>query len=512
MRVSTHGGAAGEKDESSAELALGSLISTRYRLDAVLGRGGSGVVFSAHDQELRRRVAIKVLHCVSADACGRMLREARICAQLQNEHIVRVFDVGYLPHGVPFLVMEHLTGEDLRARLERGPLEIAAAIEFLLQTCSAVQQTHDAGILHRDLKPANLFLTHTLSGPWIKVLDFGMSKPLHGFASTDTLTATVTGTVVGTPAYMSPEQLLGVQALDARTDVWALGVILFELLTGSRPFGGDSFPALVIAIATAEPRDPLLLRPELPPALVETVRHCLAKSPDDRPPTVRALAEDLRAPLGERQHHRRVNRWHGKSSATSPAIRASAVRDTLAFLDRFEPCSQRRVLERVPATSREIIESTPGSSWISVEHDHWTIDAIIELFGVERAIQCWRDSVPSLIDRPLLKNFVSGTVALLGRSPTSAVRLLAKGWPLIYRDFCEAKLIATPDGQPTIRFENIAPAMRRYTNYLHSWHGACAGYAHVARVRGDVRFEVSPDLAWAEAKFFWQEEDDGPGF
>lgn len=182
------------------------------------------------------------------------------------------------------------------------------------------------------------------------------------------------------------------------------------------------------------------------------------------------------------------------------------MRDALAFLDQFEPSSQRRVMERVPADSRAIIERTPGSSWISIEHDHWTVDAIVDLFGTDRAIQYWRDSIAALIDRPLLRNFLNGMVAVLGRSPTSSVRLLAKGWPLVYRDLCEPKLIATPDAQPTIRFENIAPEVRRYTNYLHSWHGACQGFVHIARVQGHVRFEVDPNLEWAEAKFFWREE------
>lgn len=194
--------------------------------------------------------------------------------------------------------------------------------------------------------------------------------------------------------------------------------------------------------------------------------------------------------------------------AAKPAIRASVVRDTLAFLDEFEPGAQRRVMERVPAASRVVIERTPNSSWVPIEHDHWTVDAMIELFGTERAIQCWRDSMASLIDRPLLRNFLTGMIAVMGRSPTSVVRVFAKGWPLVYRDLCEPKLIATPDAQPTIRFENIAPEVRRYTNYLYSWQGGCQGFVHIARVQGDVQFEVAPDVSWAEAKFFWHEEDE----
>lgn len=193
------------------------------------------------------------------------------------------------------------------------------------------------------------------------------------------------------------------------------------------------------------------------------------------------------------------------SLGTEPAIRASAVRDTLAFLDKFEPGSRARVMAAVPAASREVIEQTPASSWISIEHDHWTIDAMIEIFGRERAITCWRDVLPALVDRPLLRNFVSGMMKVMGRSPVSVVRLLAKGWPLVYRDMCEPKLMATGDSQPTIRFENIAPAVRKYSNYLYSWHGGCQGYAHIAQVRGRVTFEVAPDLEWAEAKFYWDE-------
>jgi hypothetical protein len=185
------------------------------------------------------------------------------------------------------------------------------------------------------------------------------------------------------------------------------------------------------------------------------------------------------------------------------------VRDTLAFLDKFEPQARARVLERVPPESREIIENTAGSSWISIEDDHWTVDAMIEIFGRERAIRCWRDSVADLVDRPLLRNFVSGMMRVLGRSPASVVRLFAKGWPLVYQDLCEPHLVATSDAQPIIRFADISSAVRRYPNYLDCWHGACQGFALIAQVRGHVDFEVGPDRTWAEAKFFWEEPEAG---
>lgn len=505
MRVPTQSGGTNE-EESGSDHQLAALLPNRYRIESVLGRGGSGVVFAAHDQALRRRVAVKVLRCVSADASKRMLREARICAALHHEHIVRVFDIGYLPDTTPFLVMELLDGTDLGAIVARGPLEIATAIQYVLQTCDAVAHAHDAGIVHRDLKPTNLFAAQSIHGTSIKVLDFGLSKLLHGFVSPDTLPATSSGIVIGTPAYMSPEQLFGDRELDTRADIWALGVILFELLTGSRPFVAESLPALAIAIATAEPRDPRTLRPDLPLALVTTLRDCLAKSRSDRIPTVRALVDDLRARGTAPARRGQLSRRRGKAVAVaSPAIRTSAVRDTLAFLDKFESGSRQRVLERIPAASREIIECSPRSSWIPIEHDHWLIDSIVELFGTARAIQCWCDSLVALVKRPFLRTFVSGSFAVLGSSPVSVVRIFVKGWPMVYRNLCEPKLIATVDGQPTIRFENIVPEVRRYSNYLHCWHGACRAFTQLARVQGEVSFQVAPDLAWAEAKFFWHE-------
>lgn len=164
------------------------------------------------------------------------------------------------------------------------------------------------------------------------------------------------------------------------------------------------------------------------------------------------------------------------------------------------------MLDAVPDASRRVIETTSGSGWISIEHDHYTVDAIVALLGRERAIEFWREYLAVLVSKPLLHNFVSGMIAVIGRTPVGVVRLFAKGWPLVYRDMCEPALIAAADNQPTIRFDRIAPAVRRYSNYLHSWYGACQGYAHIARVRGHVTFAVAPDLAWAEAKFYWEED------
>ena len=186
----------------------------------------------------------------------------------------------------------------------------------------------------------------------------------------------------------------------------------------------------------------------------------------------------------------------------SPAIRASAVRDSLDNLDAFDAGAREAVLEQVPPASRELILTTPRSDWISIEHDHYTVDAIVERFGRERAIDFWCFSLRHLIDRPLLRNFVSGMVNVLGRDPPIVVGFLVKGWALAYRDLC-TPVLSRVDGQPAIRFEDVAPEVQRYSHCFDSWDGTCRGFAHVARVRGEVRFSVAPDAKSAQAVFFW---------
>jgi hypothetical protein len=187
----------------------------------------------------------------------------------------------------------------------------------------------------------------------------------------------------------------------------------------------------------------------------------------------------------------------------SPAVRASVVRDTLAFLDKFEPGAQKRVLDRVPLASREVIANTARSSWISIEHDHWTIDAMIDIFGRPRAIECWRASLADLIERPLLRTFVGGMLTVMGRDPVRVVGLLVKGWSLVYRDLCDPQLITSSAGETIIQFRDIAPEIREHHNYLYSWNAACQGFARLGQVRGSVVFTTAPDLSSAEAKFSW---------
>jgi serine/threonine-protein kinase len=257
----------------------GSIFAGKYRIEKVLGRGGMGLVLAARHLGLDEPVAIKVLLPAMMEVAGmveRFTREARASAKIKNDHVVRVTDVDALPSGVPYMVMERLDGIDLSDHFKSiGPLPIADAVRFLLETCSAIGEAHAMGIIHRDLKPANLFLARRRDGATsIKVLDFGISKAMQSLGEQ---TVTVAGTVLGSPSYMSPEQIAAVRDLDGRTDLWSLGVILYQLLTGRVPFPADTLTQLCALVLQTEPRRPSELRPDLPPGLEVVILRCLEK-------------------------------------------------------------------------------------------------------------------------------------------------------------------------------------------------------------------------------------------
>ncbi|MBX3212610.1 MAG: protein kinase [Labilithrix sp.] len=272
----------------------GETVCGKYRIDSVVGAGGMGVVMGAVDTSLGRSVAIKFLapHKASREgAVARFLREARAAAAIQSEHVVRVFEVSTLPNGAPFIVMEHLRGVDLAQLLEgRGALPIDEACDLLLQACEALGEAHGRGIVHRDLKPQNLFLTQRPDGsPCVKVLDFGISKAVD--EGPQNLTST--DTVMGTPLYMSPEQVRSLKNVDARADIWALGSILFELLTLSPIFHAPSASALCAMIAMDPPTPLRARRPQAPAELEAVILRCLHKDPAGRFQDVAALADAL---------------------------------------------------------------------------------------------------------------------------------------------------------------------------------------------------------------------------
>jgi serine/threonine-protein kinase len=269
----------------------GTVLLGKYRVESVVGRGGMAIVLKVVHVQLEEELAVKVLlpeRATNQDVAARFLREAQAVARLRGEHVARVSDVGVLPDGLPCMVMEHLRGIDLCGEIaRRGTLPPGEAVDHVLQACEALAEAHARGIVHRDIKPANLFLTARPDGsPLIKVLDFGISKtPLH----TAEL-ATKTEVFMGTPGYMSPEQMRTSKDVDSRTDIWALGVVLYECLSGRRPFQGESFAATVLKAAT-EPPPPL--DPSIPLELQVAVLRCLEKDRRERFGSVAALAAAL---------------------------------------------------------------------------------------------------------------------------------------------------------------------------------------------------------------------------
>jgi len=308
---------------ADAGVREGDIIAGKYRIDRVLGAGAMGVVVAAHHLKLDERVAIKFLQpeaLANAEAVVRFEREARAAVRIKSEHVARVLDVGTLENGAPFMVMEHLEGSDLAAWLQqRGRIPIAQAVEFVLQALEAIAEAHRLGIVHRDLKPANLFVVRRADHlDAIKVLDFGISKlSLTGEASLaagedemlsgeraekrdghprhESMSMTRTAMAMGSPFYMSPEQIQSARDVDARTDIWAIGITLWELLTGKVPFSAATMPELCMQICTA-PLPTLRERwPDAPAGLERVIARCLEKDRRQRYPNVAELA----AALGE---------------------------------------------------------------------------------------------------------------------------------------------------------------------------------------------------------------------
>lgn len=268
-------------------------IAGKYRVERVLGEGGMGVILEATHLQLEERVAIKVLRANLAkddQLVARFLREARTAIKIRSEHVVRILDVASLDSGAPYIVMELLEGTDLDKVLsDRGPLRSTNAVDYVLQICEALAEAHARGMVHRDLKPANLFLTRRSDGSeCVKVLDFGITK----LAETELLDPGTTGTkeIFGSPTYMSPEQMRSSRKVDARADIWALGIILYELVALSTPFNDGSMPELCAAVLHEEPHP---LPAHVPAELAAIIMKCLRKPVDERFRDVGELAAAL---------------------------------------------------------------------------------------------------------------------------------------------------------------------------------------------------------------------------
>ena len=279
----------------AVSLQSGDRFLGKYLVDRVLGVGGMATVYAATDEQLHRTVAIKLLNDVLSDDQGARLalREARTAAQLRSEHVARVLDAGLDSEDRPYIVMEFLEGEELRQRLDAVAIPVGEIVGFIIQACEAIAEAHAAGIVHRDLKPDNLFLTHGLDGqPHVKVLDFGIAKISNNEGHHTTGGRSDDG-IFGSPPYTAPERLRDVKSIDLRSDIWSLGVLLYEALVGTRPFVGANIPELLLSILDDSPRPIRDSRPDVPEQVDAAVRRCLEKDPEARFQSIAQLSESL---------------------------------------------------------------------------------------------------------------------------------------------------------------------------------------------------------------------------
>ncbi|HET9931216.1 MAG TPA: serine/threonine-protein kinase, partial [Polyangiaceae bacterium] len=277
---------------------MGELLAGKYRIEGTLGVGGMGVVLAARNELIGQPVAIKFLVVNDEEYLGeatqRLLREARAAAQLRGEHVVRIYDVGELPNGTPFIVMERLHGADLGDISQNiGPMPIPLAVGLIVQAARAISEAHAVGIVHRDLKPSNLFICRQPDGKaLLKVVDFGISKSLQRDA-VEMKTLTGARVALGSPHYMSPEQVRDARRVDERSDIWALGVILYELVAGRPAFQADTYPGIFAAITADVPTALSTLRPEVAAGLEQVVQRCLEREPARRYQRAEELAQAL---------------------------------------------------------------------------------------------------------------------------------------------------------------------------------------------------------------------------
>ena len=304
-----------------APVREGETVGGKYVAGQVLGLGGMGIVVLATDKVLERKVAIKFLLprlASSNTAVQRFIREARAAARITSEHVVRLLEIDELPTGMPYFVMEYLEGKDLRAILaDGGPIPAVQAVDYVLQAVQAIAEGHTRGIVHRDLKPSNLFVTYRADRtPLIKVLDFGIAKSLEPERADESRLTGSDDAWLGSPAYMSPEQLRSPSEVDLRTDIWGLGVTLYELVSGAQPFQGYTYADLVLRISNGPP-DPLKQHsPDvaIPDGLEAVIRHCLERDKSRRFANALELATAL-APFGSEDARSSLRRVKGLADA-----------------------------------------------------------------------------------------------------------------------------------------------------------------------------------------------------
>ncbi|MEO8179275.1 MAG: serine/threonine-protein kinase [Deltaproteobacteria bacterium] len=353
-----------------SDLTPGTILAEKFRIERVLGQGNMGVVLLATHLQLDQQVALKFLlpsALSQSELEARFAQEARAAAKIKSEHVVRVIDVNVLDNGAPYIVMEYLEGSDLAKQLaRRGPMPVALAVSHILQTCEALAEAHAAGIVHRDLKLSNLFVASYPDGaPCIKILDFGISKYSIPGSDPD-LSMTSTAAVMGSPLYMSPEQMRSTRNVDGRSDIWALGIILYELVAGRVPFDAQTMPLLCSMVLQDEP-PPLGSRVrDLPKGFEAVVLRCLAKDRTQRFQNVHELARALAefAPADAQRSLDRIARLAGSEAPRSGSRRA-------------------------PEVTHTAVDQSPFASTVHPKHKGWAA-AIVFALLIALGLGAWR--------------------------------------------------------------------------------------------------------------------------
>ncbi|MGK3989610.1 protein kinase [Sorangium sp. So ce136] len=340
------------KQPSLPPVEPGTVLAGKYRVERIIGQGGMGVVVEARHVVLDERVALKFLlpaFTLHPEGAARFLREAKAGMRIKSEHVARVSDVGTLESGAPYMVMEFLTGSDLARLLQdQGVLGIEDAIDYIVQGSEAIAEAHSLGIVHRDLKPANLFLTRRADGsPLVKVLDFGISK--MATSAVDILTGT--DAALGSALYMSPEQMRQTRSVDHRTDIYALGVSLYELLAGRQPYYAETLPQLCAEVLTGTPTPLREIRPDVPASLASALERAYAREREQRYASIAELIVALApfaparsyttldriARMGGLSLHAAVHSVHGGQRGSQPSLTADARGSAPAFREPSWP-------------------------------------------------------------------------------------------------------------------------------------------------------------------------------
>jgi len=463
-----------------ARVSVGDVIEEKFRVERILGSGGMGIVVAARHAELDELVAIKLMHpaeLANAQAIARFSREAKAAAKLRSEHIARVFDAGKTEQGVPYMVLEYLEGCDLNdLAKERGCLPVQEAALYVMQATEALVVAHAAGIIHRDLKPANLYLTKRSDGsPCIKVLDFGISKRVIDGRAPSGFTRTTD--VMGSPQYMSPEQMRSTRDVDARTDIWALGAILYKLLSGEAPFAARSLADVYQGILEREPKRLGIVRPDVPLELESLVRRCLRKNPDDRFASAAELSAAL-APFAPEEEAPRSVRVMVKSRqavgshalvSMAPQAIGPAPDDVPTSRDALATLPSATFKRVAAETSKSAANPSPSPTTCDSSGAPWA-ETAAPVSSSARATRAWPSRIVLVV--ALVAVAIGGTLGVIvspDREGASLPALAQKSGIVAPASRFGETTLSSPRGRPPGKREGALPAESNPTGTGTKW-------------------------------------------